>query len=77
MFHNAGANAFAKNQIRLTYKDKRDLYFTMPSDERMPAITGHLSLDAEDSVKGKIIYILHMYAINLKNSYYITWWLRY
>ena len=26
MFHNTGANAFAKNQMRLAYEDKRDLY---------------------------------------------------
>ena len=28
MFHNTGANAFAKNQMRLAYEDKRDLYCT-------------------------------------------------
>ena len=26
VFHNTGANAFAKNQMRLAYEDKRDLY---------------------------------------------------
>ena len=26
MFRNTGANAFAKNQMRLAYEDKRDLY---------------------------------------------------
>ena len=26
MFRNTGANAFAKNQTRLAYEDKRDLY---------------------------------------------------
>ena len=26
MFRNTGANAFAKNQARLAYEDKRDLY---------------------------------------------------
>ena len=26
MFHNTGANAFAKNQMRLACEDKRDLY---------------------------------------------------
>ena len=26
MFRNIGANAFAKNQMRLAYEDKRDLY---------------------------------------------------
>ena len=26
MFRNTGANAFAKNQTRLTYEDKLDLY---------------------------------------------------
>ena len=29
MFHNTGANAFAKNQMRLAYEDKRDLYCTI------------------------------------------------
>ena len=28
MFRNTGANAFAKNQMRLAYEDKRDLYCT-------------------------------------------------
>ena len=28
MFHNTGANAFAKNQMHLAYEDKRDLYCT-------------------------------------------------
>ena len=26
VFRNTGANAFAKNQMRLAYEDKRDLY---------------------------------------------------
>ena len=26
MFRNTGANVFAKNQMRLAYEDKRDLY---------------------------------------------------
>ena len=26
VFHNTGANAFAKKQMRLAYEDKRDLY---------------------------------------------------
>ena len=26
VFHNTGANVFAKNQMRLAYEDKRDLY---------------------------------------------------
>ena len=26
MFRNTGANEFAKNQMRLAYEDKRDLY---------------------------------------------------
>ena len=30
VFHNTGANAFAKNQMRLAYEDKRDLYCTPP-----------------------------------------------
>ena len=30
VFHNTGANAFAKNQMRLAYEDKRDLYCTSP-----------------------------------------------
>ena len=29
MFHNTGANAFAKNQMRLAYEDKRDLYCSL------------------------------------------------
>ena len=29
MFRNTGANAFAKNQMRLAYEDKRDLYCTI------------------------------------------------
>ena len=29
VFHNTGANAFAKNQMRLAYEDKRDLYCTL------------------------------------------------
>ena len=28
MFRNTGANAFAKNQMRVAYEDKRDLYCT-------------------------------------------------
>ena len=28
MFRNTGANAFAKNPMRLAYEDKRDLYCT-------------------------------------------------
>ena len=28
VFRNTGANAFAKNQMRLAYEDKRDLYCT-------------------------------------------------
>ena len=31
VFHNTGANAFAKNQMRLAYEDKRDLYCTTMS----------------------------------------------
>ena len=31
VFHNTGANAFAKNQMRLAYEDKRDLHCTYPS----------------------------------------------
>ena len=30
MFRNTGANAFAKNQTRLAYEDKRDLYCSLP-----------------------------------------------
>ena len=30
VFHNTGANAFAKNQMRLAYEDKRDLYCISP-----------------------------------------------
>ena len=30
VFRNTGANAFAKNQMRLAYEDKRDLYCTPP-----------------------------------------------
>ena len=30
VFRNTGANAFAKNQMRLAYEDKRDLYCTLP-----------------------------------------------
>ena len=29
VFRNTGANAFAKNQMRLAYEDKRDLYCTL------------------------------------------------
>ena len=29
VFRNTGANAFAKNQTRLAYEDKRDLYCTL------------------------------------------------
>ena len=29
MFRNTGANEFAKNQMRLAYEDKRDLYCTL------------------------------------------------
>ena len=29
VFHNTGANAFAKNQMRLAYEDKRDLYCSL------------------------------------------------
>ena len=31
VFRNTGANAFAKNQMRLAYEDKRDLYCTLPA----------------------------------------------
>ena len=31
VFRNTGANAFAKNQTRLAYEDKRDLYCTWRS----------------------------------------------
>ena len=31
VFRNTGANAFAKNQTRLAYEDKRDLYCTYSS----------------------------------------------
>ena len=37
MFHNTGANAFAKNQMRLAYEDKRDLYCI---EEREPEMEG-------------------------------------
>ena len=30
VFRNTGANAFAKNQMRLAYEDKRDLYCKYP-----------------------------------------------
>ena len=30
VFRNTGANAFAKNQMRLAYEDKRDLYCNCP-----------------------------------------------
>ena len=32
VFHNTGANAFAKNQMRLAYEDKRDLYCMLDSN---------------------------------------------
>ena len=32
MFRNTGANAFAKNQTRLAYEDKRDLYCNVKLD---------------------------------------------
>ena len=34
VFRNTGANAFAKNQLRLAYEDKRDLYCIQHSNGR-------------------------------------------
>ena len=42
VFRSTGANAFAKNQTRLAYEDKRDLYCT--SDIRRPDTPKLLSL---------------------------------
>ena len=42
VFRNTGANAFAKNQMRLAYEDKRDLYCTLVHYMRTP---NYLQLD--------------------------------
>ena len=39
VFRNTGANAFAKNQMRLAYEDKRDLYCTITA-KWCPVIAG-------------------------------------
>ena len=57
MFRNTGANAFAKNQTRLAYEDKRDLYCTSegcrivgPTGGRNPRLAwGHHFGGAGDS----------------------------
>ena len=38
MFRNTGANAFAKNQMRLAYEDKRDLYCNCDTNARIKFI---------------------------------------
>ena len=44
MFRNTGANAFAKNQMRLAYEDKRDLYCSLRAS---PHLTSpHLQVTA-------------------------------
>ena len=54
VFHNTGANAFAKNQMRLAYEDKRDLYcipfilYTIVITLALSIIKGNNKLAAND-----------------------------
>ena len=52
VFRNTGANAFAKNQMRLAYEDKRDLYCTYL---------------IENSACYEIYYVCIKYNIMIKN----------
>ena len=47
MFRNTGANAFANNQMRLAYEDKRDLYCRM-SSEMMSIGIGRVVFPADE-----------------------------
>ena len=44
VFHNTGANAFAKNQMRLAYEDKRDLYCSAMDRARATSDTDNNTL---------------------------------
>ena len=63
MLHNTGANAFAKNQMRLAYEDKRDLYciyIYRPNDK----VVVCMLLDARDTYPTKsdhIIILVYLY----------------
>ena len=46
VFRNTGANAFAKNQMRLAYEDKRDLYCICMYNMGLSAIIWEISSDA-------------------------------
>ena len=55
MFRNTGANAIAKNQTRLAYEDKRDLYCI-----RTQVVTGSYGGIVEMSPRGIIVAQGHM-----------------
>ena len=74
VFRNTGANAFAKNQMRLAYEDKRDLYCTNPNlsrhcDQKHTYML--LGLMEKDN-KAKCIQLLINYIpyANLRSLYY-------
>ena len=52
MFRNTGANAFAKNQMRLAYEDKHDLY----CKQLRPAVGDNVTFDRFDSLHKKPVW---------------------
>ena len=70
VFLNTGANAFAKNQMRLAYEDKRDLYC------RWTLTTKHIYF-AEMFAKARRIFLpskhnLHDVSVNLALKHYVS-----
>ena len=59
MFRNTGANAFAKNQMRLAYEDKRDLYCTCTSSHDLPSyvISYNIFLQGRYTNTGNVNYV--------------------
>ena len=74
MFRNTGANAFAKNQMRLAYEDKRDLYcirylaFMCPSSclETNYVLSTHLTISCQN--KKKKYYFVCTLPIQVRNN---------
>ena len=66
VFHNTGANAFAKNQMRLAYEDKRDLYCIQRSHNVAEMLCHCITLWQRRYNVVKYVFILY------KNIYFTT-----
>ena len=60
MFRNTGANAFAKNQTRLAYEDKRDLYCKTMIIPRLELSAAALSVPVDNLLRKEISIIIDM-----------------